>query len=155
LREADIAATTFGERQPGYGRMQQNFTGEITTMSAVATTHPTVVRTERGLSMAGTRITLYDLMDYVTAGWPPRLIRDRLNLSDEQIADAVAYIEVHRAEVEADYQNVLQAAAENRQYWEARNRARLDRIAALPFVPDQEVLRAKLKAWKDRLEKTG
>ena len=29
---------------------------------------PTVVRTERGLTIAGTRITLYDVMDYVTAG---------------------------------------------------------------------------------------
>jgi len=35
----------------------------------------TVVRTERGLSIAGTRITLYDVMDYITAGWPPRLIQ--------------------------------------------------------------------------------
>ena len=30
----------------------------------------TVVRTSRGLSIAGTRITLYDVMDYLTAGWP-------------------------------------------------------------------------------------
>ena len=35
-----------------------------------------VVRTERGLSISGTRKTLYQVMDYVAAGWPPKLIRD-------------------------------------------------------------------------------
>ena len=32
---------------------------------------PTVVRTERGLSIAGTRITLYQIMDYLKAQQPP------------------------------------------------------------------------------------
>jgi len=27
---------------------------------------PTIIRTERGLTIAGTRITLYDVMDYIT-----------------------------------------------------------------------------------------
>ena len=122
-------------------------------MAAVATPHPTVVRTERGLTIAGTRITLYDVMDYVTAGWPPELIRDRLNLTDQQILEAMAYISAHQTEIEAEYQVVLQDAQENRQYWEAHNRERLAQIAALPPKPDQDALRAKLRAWKDRLEK--
>jgi len=122
-------------------------------MAAVATPHPTVVRTERGLTIAGTRITLYDVMDYVTVGWPPELIRDRLNLTDQQILEAMAYISAHQTEIEAEYQVVLQDAQENRQYWEAHNRERLAQIAALPPKPDQDALRAKLRAWKDRLEK--
>jgi hypothetical protein len=40
----------------------------------------TVIRTERGLTIAGTRITLYDVLDYLYAGWPRKLIRDRLDL---------------------------------------------------------------------------
>jgi hypothetical protein len=32
-----------------------------------------IIRTERGLTIAGTRITLYDVMDYVTAQYPPKL----------------------------------------------------------------------------------
>ncbi len=32
-------------------------------------TQPTVVRTEHGLVVAGTRITLYQLMNYLKAGW--------------------------------------------------------------------------------------
>jgi hypothetical protein len=30
-----------------------------------------IIRTERGLTIAGTRITLYDVMDYLTAQYPP------------------------------------------------------------------------------------
>ena len=109
---------------------------------------PTVVRTSRGLSIAGTRITLYSIMDYVTAGWPPRLIRDRFNLTDRQIADVMTYIAEHRAEVEAEYQQVLQQAAENRHYWEERNRERFAKIAALPPKPEHATVRAKLAAQK-------
>jgi uncharacterized protein (DUF433 family) len=111
----------------------------------------TVIRTERGLTIAGTRITLYDVMDYVTADWPPKLIRDWLNLSDQQIGDVMAYIDAHRAEVEAEYQIVLETAEENRQYWEERNRERFARIAALPPKPGQEALWAKLQARKKEL----
>ena len=120
-------------------------------MAAIFTTTPTVLRTERGLTIAGTRITLYDVMDYVTADWPPKLIRDRLNLTDQQIADVMDYIAAHRAEVEADYQDVLQEAQANRRYWEERNRERLAQITALPPKPGQEALREKLRAWKERL----
>jgi hypothetical protein len=42
-------------------------------------------------------------MDYIKAGWPPKLIQDWFDLSDKQIADVLAYIEAHRDEVEVDY----------------------------------------------------
>jgi uncharacterized protein (DUF433 family) len=114
-------------------------------------THPTVVRTSRGLSIAGTRTTLYSILDYVHAGWPPKLIRDRLNLTEQQIADALDYIATHRTEVEAEYQQVLHDAQEIRQYWEERNRERLTAIAALPPKPEQVAIRAKLAAAKAKL----
>jgi uncharacterized protein (DUF433 family) len=117
-------------------------------------TNATVIRTERGLTIAGTRITLYDVMDYLRAEWPPKLIRDWLNLSDQQIADALAYIETHRDEVEAEYQHVLQTAQEIRQYWEERNRERFAQIAAQQLKPGLETLRAKLQQWKEKLEPT-
>src|SRR5262245_55894832 len=124
-------------------------------MVSETSTNTTIIRTDRGLTIAGTRITLYDVMDYVTAGWPPKLIRDRLNLSDQQIADVMAYIEAHRDDVEAEYQVVLQTAQENRQYWEERNRERFAQIATLPPKPGQEALRAKLQAWKAKFETTA
>lgn len=108
----------------------------------------TVVQTSRGLSIAGTRITLYSILDYVHSGWPPKLIRDRLNLTDQQITDAFDYIAAHRTQVEAEYQQVLRDAEEIRQYWEERNRERLAAIAALPPKPEQAAIRAKLAATK-------
>ncbi len=54
---------------------------------------PTVVRTSRGLSIAGTRITLYAIMDYVSAGVSREFIRDIYRLTDEQIDDLVAYLQ--------------------------------------------------------------
>ncbi len=55
-----------------------------------------IIRTERGLTIAGTRITLYDVMDYVTAQYPPKFIRVMLSLTDEQVNAALSYIETHR-----------------------------------------------------------
>lgn len=123
-------------------------------MTTVANEHPTMIRTERGLSIAGTRITVYDVMEYVTAGWPPQLIRARLDLTDQQMTDVMSYIDLHRAEVEAEYQTVLQTAQEIRQYWEERNRERLAQIAAQPPKPGQEAIRKKLQAWKMKIEST-
>jgi uncharacterized protein (DUF433 family) len=107
-----------------------------------------VVRTERGLTIAGSRLTLYDVMDYVTAGWPPKLIRDWLDLTEEQIADVMAYIAAHRAEVEQEYRVVLRRAEEERRYWEERNRERFAQIAAMPPGTDYPEARAKLAAAK-------
>jgi hypothetical protein len=121
-------------------------------MEATAEAQPTVIRTERGLSIAGTRITLYDIMDYVTAGWPSQKIRDWLNLTDQQITEVMEYIHVHREEVEAEYREVLQAAQENQHYWETRNRERFAQIATLPSKPGQEPLREKLRLWETKIE---
>ncbi len=44
-----------------------------------------IIRTERGLTIAGTRITLYDVMDYVTAQYPVKFIRSLFDLTEEQI----------------------------------------------------------------------
>ncbi len=39
-------------------------------MVTVSNQQPGIIRTERGLTITGTRITLYDVMDYVTAQYP-------------------------------------------------------------------------------------
>lgn len=112
---------------------------------------PAVIRTERGLTIAGTRITLYDIIGYLKADWPQHLIQQWLNLTETQSAAAFAYIEEHRAEVEAEYQVVLAEAKASRAYWEERNQDRLARVASLPDVPGNEELVARLRAWKAEL----
>ena len=121
-------------------------------MAALDAGEPAIVRTNRGLTIAGTRITLYDVMDYFTASYPAKLIREKLCLTDAQVDAALLYIEAHQREVEAEYQQVLQIAEDNRQYWEERNREHFARLATAPPKPNQEAIRTKLQAWKDRLE---
>ena len=105
-----------------------------------------VLRTERGLSISGTRITLYDVMDYLVQDWPPKLIRDWLNLSDDQIAVALEYIDANRSEFEAEYRHVLADAEEERRYWKERNRERFAAIARMPPNPEYAEFHAKLAA---------
>lgn len=127
---------------------------DIQSSPEIVPPQPTVIRTSRGLSISGTRITLYSLMDYLQAGWPPHLVRDEFNLTDKQISEVTEYIEKHRDEVEQEYQEVLRQAEENRQYWEAQNKERLAKIAALPPKPGQEEPHAKLQAAKAKLSMT-
>lgn len=117
-------------------------------MSLILSEPAIIIRTERGSVIAGTRITLYDVMDYVTESYPPKFIRAMLGLTDEQVTAALFYIETHRAEVETEYQFILKEAEELQQYYEEENRERVTRIAAKPPKPGKEVIRVKLEAEK-------
>lgn len=116
---------------------------------------PSIIRTEGGLMIAGTRITLYDVIDHLVAGWPPKLILNWLPLTEEQLNAALSYIDSNRTEVEAEYQTVLQATREMREYWEGKNRELLTQIAKIPPKPEQEEIYAKLQAWKAKLGLTA
>lgn len=111
-----------------------------------------VIRTGRGLTIAGTRITLYAIMDYLELDWPLKLIRNRLNLTDAQIRAAIDYIAAHREECEAEYQAVVEQAEKNRHYWEEYNRSQFAEIANLPPKPGREAIKAKLQARKKELD---
>ncbi len=111
-----------------------------------------ITRTERGLAIAGTRITLYDILDYVTAQYPPKFIQGLFDLTEDQINAALTYIDVHRAEVEAEYQQVLEEAEELRKYYEEQNRERVSRSAAKPPKPGTEAAWEKLRAAKAKRE---
>lgn len=114
-------------------------------------TQRTVVRTSRGLSIAGTRITLYAILDYLHAEWPPKLIQAWFSLTDTQMEDVLAYIAAHHDEVEREYGEVVQQAEEIRRYWEERNTGRLAQRSPSPLAPGQAALREKLQAWKDKI----
>jgi len=113
--------------------------------------HASIVRTEQGLSIVGTRVTLYHIMDCSKAEWPPKLIQDSFDLTEQQVADALEYINTHRESVEAEYQAMLRQADEIRAYWEERNRERLEKIAMLPPILGKEALIDRLKTWKETL----
>jgi len=123
-------------------------------MNETTKTSNIVVRTGRGLTIAGTRITLYTIMDHLKDEWPPHLIQDWFNLTDQQIQGVLNYIETHQEEVEAEYKQVLADADEIKQYWQERNRERFAKIATLPPPPGKEAAWAKLQKKKAKLVQT-
>ncbi|MFN4831612.1 MAG: DUF433 domain-containing protein [Pseudanabaena sp.] len=108
----------------------------------------TIARTERGLTVSGTRITLYQLMDYIHANYPRHLIRHQFYLTDAQFDGAMSYIDTHYEEVESEYQIVLQQAEEIRDYWKERNKERVALISNLPPKPEYATAWQKLQARK-------
>ncbi|MGK7880303.1 MAG: DUF433 domain-containing protein [Crocosphaera sp.] len=119
-------------------------------MTSASNQQASIIRTERGLTIAGTRISVYDVMDFLKAEYPPKLIADKFNLTQVQINAVLSYIESNKTIIEAEYQEVLQNREEIRQYWEEHNRARLARIATMPHKPELELLWAKLEQQKAR-----
>ena len=61
----------------------------------------------RGPEVAGTRITVYDVLDYHNLGWHRDMIAVTLSLSSQQVEVAIRYIEEHRDEVLAEYEEML------------------------------------------------
>jgi len=121
-------------------------------MTSEPNSQATIIRTERGLAIAGTRITLYDLMDYVIAQYPPKFIQGLFELTDEQISTALAYIESNRAEVEVEYQKVIRETEALRQYYKEQNRERVSQIAKQPPKPGTEAAWEKLRAIRAKRE---
>jgi len=112
---------------------------------------PAVIRTERGLTVAGTRITLYQIMDFLKAGYPPEEIRDDFRLTIRQMREITEYINSHQDEVENEYREVLALAEKNHQYWENRNRDRLAQIGKMPPKPEYAEIWNKLQTWKSKI----
>ena len=75
---------------------------------ASLTTEATIVDRGRGPEIAGTRITVFDVMDYLREGWHRDRIASLFRLSSRDIQAAIDYIEQHREEVEADYQQIVE-----------------------------------------------
>ena len=110
-----------------------------------------IIQTERGSSIAGTRITLYDVMDYLKVNRSPHHIAHKLGLTTEQIDFAIAYILTHQEQLETEYQACLATQKEIHRYWDEHNRDRFAKIAASSPNPEKAALREKLTAWNDRI----
>jgi uncharacterized protein (DUF433 family) len=61
----------------------------------------------RGPEIAGTRITVYDVLDYYKTGWHRDMIADTLELSSQRVEVAIRYIEDHRGELMEVYERIL------------------------------------------------
>jgi uncharacterized protein (DUF433 family) len=68
----------------------------------------TIIKTGRGPEIAGTRITVYDVIEYHNTGWHRDMIADTLELSSEQVEVAIRYIEENRDEVMANFERNME-----------------------------------------------
>jgi uncharacterized protein (DUF433 family) len=71
----------------------------------------------RGPELEGTRITVYCIMDYLRVGDHPTQIAQDLALSEEQVQEAIAYINAHRDEVEPAYEAILKLVNQRNPEW--------------------------------------
>ena len=67
-----------------------------------------IINRGRGPEIEGTRITVYDVMDYYKHGWHRDQIAVLFRLSSRDIQAAIDYIEAHKSEVMADYEKILE-----------------------------------------------
>ena len=68
---------------------------------------PQIINRGRGPEIAGTRITVFDVMDYLKHNWHRDRIAMLFRLLSRDIQVAIDYIEAHRPEVEVEYQRIL------------------------------------------------
>ena len=99
----------------------------------------------RGPEIAGTRITVYCIMDYIREGIDPREIASELRLSAEQVASAIEYIRVHEAELSDEYERIVNRDRSNPAWVEAGRAKSIEEL-------QQRLLarRAKSAAHADR-----
>jgi uncharacterized protein (DUF433 family) len=96
----------------------------------------------RGPELAGTRITVFDIIPYLEAGHTPNYIAAVLNLATDEVLALMRYLEDHKAEVletnkkivariaqgnSPEIETILQASP-----WHARIQARLAAVLAKP-----------------------
>jgi uncharacterized protein (DUF433 family) len=65
-----------------------------------------IINRGRGPEIEGTRITVYDVLDYVSQGWHRDRIAALFRLSSRDIQAALDYIDQHYDDVMASYQRI-------------------------------------------------
>jgi uncharacterized protein (DUF433 family) len=65
----------------------------------------------RGPEIAGTRITVYNILDMLPLGWDEARLADFYRLTTEELRAALDYIEAHREEILPIYEEGLARAA--------------------------------------------
>ena len=116
-----------------------------------------VRRRDRGLCVKGSRMTLYLIMDFLKAGWPPHLLRDHLLLTEAEMQNVLDYIDANCQAFEAEYEKVVRQAKEEEQYWRARQEALQKRLAERPgpppnLSPEQAAAWARLATLRKQRE---
>lgn len=110
-----------------------------------ATKAPLIVENER---IAGTRTTVYSVMDYVTAGHDREYTLRFLPITPEQLDAAYEYIEQHREEVERNYARILQREEDARLRSEQMMRERSPFPPDMPLEEREALMRKRIAEMK-------
>jgi uncharacterized protein (DUF433 family) len=87
-------------------------------MSTSSTHIPLIVETRRGPCIAGTRITVFSVMDYLKGERSRDFIKHVMGISDEQLDAVLAYITLHKEAVEQEYTTIVRRSEERRAAYE-------------------------------------
>jgi len=104
-------------------------------MSTMTAFIPLIEETPRGPSIAGTRITVYSVMDYLKGDWDRDFIKRVMVITDEQLDAVLEYIAQHKEEVERDYQRILRRSEELRAHYK---KIQTERSPFPPDMPEEE-----------------
>ncbi len=116
---------------------------------STTTTNALIVETSRGPSIAGTRITVYSVMDYIKGNRSKEYIAQMMLITPEQVEAVYEYVEQHRAEVEEAYERILRREATARAESEKIMRERAPYLFELTPEELRQFLIQKLEAKKN------
>jgi uncharacterized protein (DUF433 family) len=121
-------------------------------MSETIVSRGVVRRSDRGLCVAGRRITLYLIEDYLRAGWPPHLLRHWLQLSEQETKQVLDYLTANRSAFDREYERVARQATEREKYWREHEQQRRKGRKVTPhdFPPERAAAWARLDALKQQ-----
>lgn len=108
---------------------------------------PIIIETGRGPTIAGTRITVFSVMDSLKSGDSRDSIKQLFNISDEQLDAVLKHITLHQEAIENEYAEIVRRSEQRRATYERVFRMLSPLPADLP--PDER--RAQLR--KRLLEK--
>ena len=111
---------------------------------AALTTAASVIETGRGPCIAGTRITVFSVMDFLMSGQSRERIKQLLLISDDQLDAVLEYIDAHRSAVEKEYNEIVQRSEGRRAMYERIFRERSPISPDLPAEQRRELLRQRL-----------
>jgi uncharacterized protein (DUF433 family) len=76
-----------------------------------------IINRGRGPEIAGTRVTVYRVMDFLRDGSSEARIAKELELTPDDVRAAMEYIDQHRAEVEEEYAKILARVQQGNPAW--------------------------------------
>ena len=124
-------------------------------MSALTAVIPLIEETPRGPSIAGTRITIYSVMDYLRGDWDRDFVKRVMAITDEQLDAVLEYIAQHKEEVERNYQRILRRSEELRARYK---KLQMERSPFPPDMPEEEkreLMRQRIAEMKKGTQPTN